>query len=872
MPHRTKDRLSPIAGFNPVALVDVVRSVSARLLSRRIVSPLLTAAIGVVLLWVFQRLSRTVDYHSVIHHLRHLSGGEWSAALMATALSYVALVGRDAVGLRHIAATVPRSLIWVGGTVGSALGNAAGFGALTGGAVRCRVYGASGVTPVQVGRLTVFTSVSLALALVLMTAFGMVCSAGPLAAMLRVAPSTLGMGGAGLLIALAGLVACCGAQTRPLRTRWRWLSFDVPARRDLVAQLALAVVDVVGAGLALWALLPHPHISFTSFITVYAAALLLGMIGHTPGGVGVFEAVMMFALGSDVKAPDMLAALFAYRVIYFGLPLVLSAGMLAGFEGRALRSRLPLRHVVGVSKLAPLFLSLMTFMVGSMLVVSSATPAFAHRIALLRNVVPLWVLESSQMLCSILGVLLLFVARGLLRRLDAAWWLTLGLAAASLALSVFKGLAFIEAGVLVALIALLLATRQRFNRRSALFAARLNTSWLLSVAMVLMFAVWVMLFAFRNVPYSNDLWWQFAFDEHAPRALRATLAASLFAASFAFWQLLRPAPGRFVKPTPQDLLDAACIVRAQTRSDAGLAMMGDKSFLFSQSREAFLMYAKYGRTWAALHDPVGPRSEWPELIRTFIELAHSHGGRAAFYQVRADALPLYLDAGLTLMKLGEEAHVALDKFDLVGARRAHLRYALKRGERDGCEVELIAPADVPAHLDTLRQISDSWLGGRVGREKGFSVAHFNDEYLAAQSVMLVRQAGVPVAFTTFMTTDLNTEATVGVMRHLQGASPYAMEYLFTQLALRLKEAGFRSLSLGIAPFSGMQPTPLASMPHRAAAMVWRFGGRFYNFRGLRAFKGKFQPHWEPRYLATSGAVGVFLTLADLSLLAGGRRS
>jgi len=580
----------------------------------------------------------------------------------------------------------------------------------------------------------------------------------------------------------------------------------------------------------------------------------------------------VFALGGSVQTHSMVAALLAYRAIYFGLPLIVSAGLLAGFEGRALKKHLPLHHAATVSQLAPLFLSLVTFVVGGMLVISSATPAFWQRIAILRDLVPLWVLESSQMLCSVVGVALLFVARGLSRRLDAAWWLTLGLAVVSLALSLTKGLAFVEAGVLTTLIVLLIATRSRFNRRSSLFSEPFTAGWLVSVAMVLMLAVWVMLFAFRDVPYTRDLWWQFAFDERAPRALRATLAASLFAATFAFWQLLRPAAGRFEKPVKQDLDDAARIFRAQERSDAGLALMGDKSFLFSESRQAFLMYAKYGRTWAALHDPVGPRAEWAELISKFVALAHAHGGRAAFYQVRANALPLYLDAGLTLMKLGEEAHVVLDEFDLKGSHRAHLRYALKRGERDGFAVEVIEPARVPESIATLRAISDGWLDSRDAREKSFSVAAFTEDYLAAQSVMLVRQNGEPVAFVTFMTTDLNTEATVGVMRHVPQASPYAMEYLFTQLALHLKHAGFRSLSLGIAPFSGMSPTPLASRWHRLANIVWRFGGRFYNFRGLRAFKSKFQPQWEPRYLAASGSVGVFFTLADLSLLAGGRRS
>jgi phosphatidylglycerol lysyltransferase len=646
----------------------------------------------------------------------------------------------------------------------------------------------------------------------------------------------------------------------------------VPTRRDFVAQTALAVVDVFGAGLALWALLPAAHVGFGEFITVFSAAMLLGMIGHTPGGVGVFEAAMVFALGGSVQTPDVLAALLAYRAIYFGLPLILSAGVMAAFEGRALKGRFAFLKPHHVSQLAPLFLSIVTFVVGSMLVISGATPAFKMRIALLQTVLPLWVLESSQLLGSVLGVLLLFVARGLMRRLDAAWWLALGLAVANLVLSLTKGLAFVEVGVLAFLVGLLILTRERFNRRSSLFAERFTATWLFSIGMVMAVATWIMFFAFRDVPYQSDLWWQFAFDERAPRALRATLAAGIFALTFGIWQLLRPAAGRFVKPAPQDLADAARIFRAQERSDAGLAMMGDKSFLFSESREAFLMYAKHGRTWAALHDPVGPRREWAGLIRQFVELAHKHNGRAAFYQVRADALPLYLDAGLTLMKLGEEAHVALSDFDLKGSHRSHLRYALKRGERDGFDTEVIGPECIAASMPMLRAISDDWLDSRSAREKSFSVAAFNEEYLAAQSVLLVRQQGAPVAFVTFMTTDLHTEATVGVMRHVASASPYAMEYLFTKLALHLKEAGFKSLSLGIAPLSGMEPTPLASHWHRLAGLVWRFGGRFYNFRGLRGFKSKFQPRWEPRYLAASGSVGVFFTLADLSLLAGGWRS
>ncbi|WP_322055034.1 bifunctional lysylphosphatidylglycerol flippase/synthetase MprF [Paraburkholderia bannensis] len=844
---------------------------------QRFAAPALALGICALLLIVFQHLSKSVDYRSVIRQLWHLAPGQWTGALGATALSFVALVGRDAVGLRYLGARVSRGALWVGAIAGSALGNVTGFGALTGGAVRCRVYGPAGVTAAQIGRMTVFTSVTLAIALALMAALGMVASADTLAGLLHLTPDALRWIGGSVLALGAAMIVACPAHAREIEPFKRaWLRFTVPARRDLVAQLLLAALDVVGAGLALWSVMPHAQLDFANFLTVYTAAMLLGLIGHTPGGIGVFEAAMVFALGASVPGSKVFAALLAYRAIYFGAPLALSAALLAVFEGRALKNPLNTtfakRGADGVSQLAPLFLAIVTFVTGSMLVISGATPAFAKRIALLQTFLPLWVLESSQMLGSLFGVLLLFVARGLLRRLDAAWWLALILAVANLALSLTKGLAFVEAGVLCVLIALLIATRGRFNRHSSLFKEPFTPAWLASVGCVIALAVWVLLFAFRDVDYSQHLWWQFAFDERAPRALRATLGAGVFAAALASWQLLRPAAGRFVMPASEDLIEAARIVRAQERSDAGLALMGDKSFLFSQSRNAFLMYAKRGRTWAALHDPVGPRDEWPALIREFVALAHTHGGRAAFYQVRADALPLYLDAGLTLMKLGEEARVMLQEFDLKGPQRAHLRYALKRGERDGFSFENIEPAQMADSLPVLRAISDAWLEDREAREKSFSVAAFEDDYLAAQNVLLVRQNGAPLAFVTFMTTDLNTDATVGVMRHLPGASPYAMEYLFTQLALHLKAAGYQSLSLGMAPLSGMGPTPLASSWHRLAGLIWRFGGKFYNFRGLRGFKNKFAPRWEPRYLAASGSMSVFITLADLSLLAGGWRS
>jgi phosphatidylglycerol lysyltransferase len=826
---------------------------------RRAAPALLAAAAIVLLLLLLQAASAGLDYHAVIRALRHLPASALALAGLATVLSYAGLVARDAAALRHLGIRLRLSALLVGGVAGSALGNVLGFGALTGGAVRYRVYGVAGVGPAAVAQVMVLTAGTFALALVAWGGLGLLLTAGAMAELAGVpAPGLRLLGAAGLAMTL-GVLALGGRGVM-----WRGRRIEVPAAGFMLGQIGLVGIDVLGAGLCLWVLLPASAVSLPVFLAVYTAALLLGVIGHTPGGLGVFEAALLFVLGGTVPAGAAVAALLAYRAVYFLLPLGVSAVLLAGFEARAMVPRLMGR--IGPKVLTPVFLAVIAFGVGMMLVFSGATPAFGRRLAVLQMVVPLWVVESAQLASSVLGVFLLFTARGLMFRLDGAWWLALVLAGVSLALSLAKGLAFFEAAVLLGFVLLLLATRGAFRRPAPLLESRMTLGWVVAVAAVMALSVWVLFFAFRAVPYSPDVWWQFEFDEKLPRALRATLAAVLVAAGFALRQLLRPASGRAGRPSAAALAEAAAIVRAQERSDAMLALMGDKQFLFSPSRHSFLMYAKRGRSWVALYDPVGRREEFPALIAAFVALAHRHDGRAAFYQVRPDCLPMYLDAGLKLMKLGEEATIALDHFGLEGSGRQHLRYALKRGERDGLAAEVVDGGDA---LAELRTISDAWLAAHKAREKKFSVAAFDAGWLAAQSVMLVRRHGRPVAFVSFMTTDLHTQATVGVMRHVADASPYAMEFLFTRLALHLKAQGFATLSLGMAPLSGIVATPLASVWHRIGHLLWRYGGRVYNFRGLRSFKSKFGPVWEPRYLAASGTFSPFVLLADVAVLSTG---
>jgi phosphatidylglycerol lysyltransferase len=284
------------------------------------------------------------------------------------------------------------------------------------------------------------------------------------------------------------------------------------------------------------------------------------------------------------------------------------------------------------------------------------------------------------------------------------------------------------------------------------------------------------------------------------------------------------------------------------------------------------MYQVAGRSWVSLGDPVGPASRHEDLVWAFRELTDRHAGWTVFYQVTSNCLPLYVDLGLSLLKLGEEARVPLPAFSLDGSARAELRQARRRGERAGATFEVVAPGELPKYVPKLRSISDAWLEEKATAEKGFSVGSFDEAYLANFPVALVRCEGHIVAFANLWTTESREELSVDLMRFGSDAPSGCMDFLFIELMLWGRQQGYQWFNLGMAPLSGLAPRPLAPVWHRIGAFLFRHGEHFYNFEGLRRYKQKFDPVWEPRYLASPGGLALPRILLDVStLISGGLR-
>ena len=795
-----------------------------------------------------------------------------AAALALTVLNYAVLTTYDLLAFVYIRKPLARARVALASFIANAVANNVGFAMLSGASVRYRFYTRWGVTAEELSRIVFFYATTFWLGLLLIGGISLATS--PLPADLQI-PARTFVVAAGWLLALLVVAYLAATWIRATPIRLSRFELPLPPPQLAVAQLVVSTCDWVLAGSVLYVLLPPGGPPLLAFLGVFLVAQLLGLASHVPGGVGVFEGLMILLLRPYLTSGALLPALIVYRAVYYLLPLGAALIILVADElsqRRTQAARVGAAFDWLTEQLTPHVLAVFTFLAGVVLLFSGATPAAEGRLALLDRLLPLGVIEASHFLGSIVGAALLLLSQGLARRLDGAWVLTAAAVGAGIVASLLKGADYEEATILALILVVLWRARPAFDRRAALLDTRFSPGWIGAIAGAIGTSIWLGLFAFKHVAYSNELWWQFELHGEASRFLRASVGSAVAVLLFAVSRIAAPARHEAAEPTDADIESAGVIIASQTNASAYLAYLRDKALLFDDQRRGFIMYGVEGRTWVALGDPVGPVDVQPDLIRLFLERCDDYAATPVFYEIRKDSLHRYADFGLAFVKLGEEAVVDLSQFCLEGSRGKPLRHALRHLEHHGASCRVVPANEVPPMLTELRAVSDDWLEHKAGGEKGFSLGFFRADYVARFPVAVVEQAGRIVAFANLWPGPGTIELSVDLMRYHHEAPNGVMEGLLVHVMRWGKEQGYRSFSLGMAPLSGFERSPVAPLWTRLGSFLYTHGDTFYNFQGLRAYKDKFHPAWQSRYLAYTGGLTLPRTLADVAaLIAGGYR-
>ena len=832
--------------------------------------PVLVVGIFVGAMWLLHQELRHFHYRDVRHSFTTMPAWRLWAAAGLTVVNYLVLIGYDYLAIRAVGHPLPLGKIAFASFTGFAASY--NFGALLGGSsIRYRLYSLWGFSAIEIVQLMIMLAItfwvgSFALA-------GVVLLLVPIPGLesLDLPMTDSRLLGMALLLFTGAYVAFAAWGKTPIR--FRQAEIRTPGGLTTLSQLLVAAVDFMVLAACLYVLVSGDmDVSYLQFLGIMLIAMVVTVLSHVPGGVGVLELTIIKASGTTAT-PAILAALLAFRVIYYLLPLLVAMVMLIGNEILLHRKRVA-RWTSEIGRwahvIAPPLLAAVTFFGGTLLLLSGALPLAAPAAEPIEGTFSLTVLEASHFLASVVGAGLLILAAGLAQRLDSAWWLSVALLSVGVLLSLTRSHGFAEALLLGIMLVGLVTCREAFYRHGSLVHQSFTPGWIAAVFLAAACTLWLGLFAQKHVEYSSDLWWHFAFRADAPRFLRGSAGAAAVLLLCALRRLVRPQnepmPG---VPTASDLEKVALLVQQAPQTVANLALLGDKQFLFNENGNGFVMYAVRGRSWIALGEPVASPADRAELVWEFRELADRYNGWPVFYQVGQENLTIFLDQGLSLLKLGEEARVALDGFGLEDGAHKELRDTYDQCQSEGVSFEVRTVEQVPGLLPQLRQISDAWLHAKGTAGKGFSLGYFEEDYLRRFPCAIVRKNGEPIAFANVWCGAQREELSVDLTRYLPWSPAGVMEYLFTELILWGKDRGYRWFNLGMAPLSGIEDRPLAPLWNRATGLVFRHGEHFYNFEGLRRYKEKFQPVWHPKYLASPGGWALPRIIADVTWLIGG---
>lgn len=791
-----------------------------------------------------------------------------------TAVNFIVLAGYDILALNYIGHPLAPYRAVLASFAGNAFSNTIGLSTLAGSSVRYRLYSSWGLTPGEIAKIVVFTTLTLWLGLFSIGGIIFTVKPLPLPAWITLPFHTTRPLG---LILLAAPLAYLYAALRK-ETPWRIgkLTLLLPKFRSALLQVAVASLDWALAAAVLYALLPPwANVNFPLVLGAFLLGQIAGLISQVPGGLGVFESCLLFLLTPRIPAPALFAALVAYRVVYYLIPLALASALLAVRETMAARD--PIRNVIAFLMqwfpvVMPRILAFLTYLAGVVLLFSGATPSVSSRLDWLEDFLPLGVLEFSHFVGSLAGLGLIILARGLQKRLDAAYYVTCIVLFAGIMSSLLKGLDYEEAFLLTVLLLALLPCHKFFYRKASLLSEGFTRGWLVATVAALASTVALGYMAYGDDAMNRELWWVFTFEDEASRFMRATVGVLVVLLFIAALRLMRSARPRYVPPSEADMRAVRSIVADSPQTPAYLALLRDKNILLSTKGDGFLMYGVAGRSWVCMGDPVGPPAARAELAWRFREMVDLYAGWTVFYQVDRVNLPLYLDLGLSLIKIGEEARVPLPEFSLAGQARKGLRYTRNMVEKEGAVFEIVPVEGVPAILREMKAVSDAWLASKNAREKKFSLGFFSEEYMLQCPQAVVRKDGRMVAFANIWEGAHREELSVDLMRYLPDAPPSVMEYLYIMLMLWGREQGYLWFNLGMAPFSGLENHALAPTWARLGSLLYTHGGQLYNFQGLRRFKDKFDPVWESKYLASPGGTVPPRVLANIAtLVSGGMR-
>ncbi|MBS0644738.1 MAG: lysylphosphatidylglycerol synthetase family protein [Proteobacteria bacterium] len=619
----------------------------------------LPAVIGVILLvgavYVVQREFRHLKLQDIEAAVRDIPPKALLFSFVWTFFSYFILTFYDRLGTIYAGHAVSYGRVAFASFCAYSLSHNLGFAAVSGAAVRYRLYAHWGLTPLQIAKTVAFCSLTFALG-------GMVLGG----AILFIEPESIPFFGQHLPhIALYGVGAGLWLLVLGYVTLSRIVghvsifghTIELPGWRMAIVQVILATVDVAVTATIFYALLPHAEgLTWLIFLGVYVASYTAGLAANLPGGIGVFDTAMLFGLEPYMSAPHIVGAILIFRLFYYVIPLFLAGFMFAGNEiilrgGGMFRyfRKVPAIDAVGRWSEPDFAVTAATGAVALcgvlMLTLGILAPQIDYR--WLDSEYGEIARQAGQFVPSLIGAGLVIMAIGLSHRVNLAWGLTIALLVFGAAFAATQDNRLWVSATLVATTLLLAPFRACFYRHASLLRGPFQSQNVLSLIVLAVCLIWLALTRTQTRILENNAFWAVIISPQLPNSVRLAVAIAVVLGLVALWLLLRPSKVEYLPWDANSRRLLAAFGAASTPEVADGVVMGEAG-------RSAIAFRRCSSVLLGLGDPVGEEADRVSAVWRLRDLAAQDGLDAAIWRAGPDLLHIYGDIGLAALPLGED--------------------------------------------------------------------------------------------------------------------------------------------------------------------------------------------------------------------------
>lgn len=260
-------------------------------------------------------------------------------ASFVTLISYLALSLYDFLAVKYVKKRLSAGRVIFSSFLGYSISNNIGFPIISGTSMRLRLYSQWGINASTAAKIVAFTNVTFWTGVLFLGGIILVREPLQIPKFGIFQNHSAQFVGYASLIALGVYLVAILIKRAPIKIiQWE---LPIPTFSMALGQIIVSSLDWILAASVLYILLPHGHhITFLALLEAFILALTAGFVSHVPGGLGVFETIIILLLQDFSSKPALMSSLFAFRLIYFVMPMVISLIALAFYEVIVLQDRI----------------------------------------------------------------------------------------------------------------------------------------------------------------------------------------------------------------------------------------------------------------------------------------------------------------------------------------------------------------------------------------------------------------------------------------------------------------------------------------------------------------------------------------------------